>query len=146
VVVRADTVAVHREVVVGVGDPGDADDALGFGFEAASLRGAKLTAVHATSRGPASAGEDAAAEWEAAVARRLEAVLRGWRQKYPEVSIAQDVVRGHPARVLASLSARADLVVIGRHSTPGGPDGSSIQHAVLGHAHGPVAIVPPGPA
>ena len=146
VVVRADTVAVHREVVVGVRDPGDADDALGFAFEEASLRGANLTAVHATSWNPASAGEAVAAEWEAAAARQLEAVLHVWQQKYPEVSIAQEVVRGHPARVLASLSARADLVIIGRHGTPGGPDGSSIQHAVLGHAHGPVAIVPPGPA
>jgi hypothetical protein len=54
----------------------------------------------------------------------------------------QDVVRCHPARVLASLSARADLVIVGRHGTVGGPDGSSIQHALLGHAHGPVAIVP----
>lgn len=146
VVVRAETAAVHREVVVGVRDPGNADDALGFAFEEASLRGANLTAVHAASWGPASAGEDAAAEWGAVAARHLEAVLRGWREKYPEVSVAQDVVRCHPAYALASLSARADLVVIGRHGTPGGPDSSSIQHAVLSHAHGPVAIVPPGPA
>ena len=111
VVVRVDTVAVHSAVVVGVRDPGDADDTLGFAFEEASPRGANLTAVH--------------------------------QQKYPEVSVRQDVVRGHPARVLANLSARADLVIIGRH---GAPDDSSILHAVLCHAHGPVAIVPAGPA
>ena len=129
VVVREDTMAVHREIVVGVRDPDDADDTLGFAFEEAALRGANLTAVHA-----------------AAAERHLEAALRGWQQKYPDVSVSTDVVRSHPARVLASLSARADLVVIGRHGTSGGVAGSLIQHAVLGHAHGPVAIVPAGSA
>jgi nucleotide-binding universal stress UspA family protein len=55
-----------------------------------------------------------------------------------------EVVRAHPGRVLAGSSARADLVVLGRHAA----DGSlrrgvgSITHAVLDHAHGPVASVP----
>jgi len=44
--------------------------------------------------------------------------------------------------VLASRSARADLVIIGRHGVAGELSASTIQHAVLGHAHGPVAIVP----
>lgn len=145
VVVREDTMAVHREIAVGVRDPGDAEDALGFAFEEASLRGADLMAVHATSRVTGPDGEHAADGGpQTGLERRLETVLRGWRVKYPEVSVAQEVVRGHPARVLASLSARSDLVIIGRHGTAGGPDGSSIQHAVLGHAHGPVAIVPAG--
>jgi hypothetical protein len=43
--------------------------------------------------------------------------------------------------VLANYSARADLVVIGRHDDPGI---GSIQHALLGHARGPVAVVPRG--
>lgn len=169
VVVREETAAVHREIVVGVRDPDDAEAALGFAFEEAALRGAHLTAVHAMSwlpvqsppapaevlaghsaslagssrvpgpgAGPVSLAT-AAADAEATAARHLEAVLREWRQKYPEVGVAQDVVRCHPARLLASLSARADLVVIGRHGTA---DGSSIQHTVLGHARGPVAVVP----
>ena len=161
IVAREETAAVHREIVVGVRDPEDADAALGFAFEEAALRGAALTAVHAVpwfAPAPSSSREPpsehsamlahhptslaAAADAEAHAARDLEAVLRAWRQKYPEVSVAQDVVRSHPARVLASLSARADLVVVGRHGIAGSPDGSSIQHAVLSHAHGPVAIVP----
>jgi nucleotide-binding universal stress UspA family protein len=138
VVVREDTMAVHREIVVGVGDPDDADDTLGFAFEEAALRGANLTAVHAAEATAATAAADAE--------RHLEAALRSWQQKYPDVSVSTDVVRSHPARVLASLSARADLVIIGRHGTAGGAAGSLIQHAVLGHAHGPVAIVPAGSA
>ena len=49
----------------------------------------------------------------------------------------------HPAHVLASYSARADLVVIGRHDGVGDhPAIGGIQHALLNHASGPVAIVP----
>ena len=45
--------------------------------------------------------------------------------------------------MLACYSARADLVVIGRHSGPGtGPAVASVQHSLLNHARGPVAIVP----
>jgi len=78
--------------------------------------------------------------------RHLTAALEQWHGKYPEVRVRQDVVRGHPARVLASYSARADLVVLGRHGHPAGPGPGigSIQHAVLDHAHGPVAVVPSG--
>ncbi|WP_300614450.1 universal stress protein [Trebonia sp.] len=153
VVVHEETGAVHREIVVGVRDPDNADAALGFAFEEAALRRANLTAVHAITwpaTGPVSSAPAAdsaslaaaAAAAQAAAERHLAEVLREWQQKYPEVTTAEDVVRCHPAQMLASLSARADLVVIGRHGTPGAPDGSSIQHAVLGHARGPVAIVP----
>ncbi len=46
VVVREETSAVHREVVVGIRDPQDADDTLGYAFDEAALRGATLIAVH----------------------------------------------------------------------------------------------------
>jgi len=153
VVVHEETAAVHREIVVGLRDPADADAALGFAFEEAVLRGASLTAVHAipwfapctpaVSPIAGSLALAAAAEAAEAHAREyLAEVMCAWRQKYPRVHVTEDVVRCHPAHLLASLSARADLVVIGRHGTAGAPDGSSIQHAVLGHAHGPVAVVP----
>lgn len=68
-------------------------------------------------------------------------MLAAWRDKYPSVRISTDVVRGHPGRVLASLSARADLLVIGKHMTEGRVVGS-VQNALLTHASGPIAIVP----
>jgi len=71
----------------------------------------------------------------------LPAALDPWREKYSHVPVRYDVIHGHPGRVLASYSARADLVVIGRH------DGSiigSTQHVLLEHARGPVAVVPSG--
>jgi nucleotide-binding universal stress UspA family protein len=101
VVIREETSAVHREVVVGIRDPRDADATLGYAFDEA------------------------------------------WRDKYPAVPVWQDVVHDHPAHVLAIYSARADLVVIGRHDGTGSRTAiGGIQHALLHHARGPVAIVP----
>jgi nucleotide-binding universal stress UspA family protein len=52
-------------------------------------------------------------------------------------------VHGHPGRALVGLSARAELVVIGRHAQHAGlPGPGSVTHAVLTHAHGPVVSVP----
>ena len=149
-VVREESSAVHREVAVGVRDPRDATGALAFAFEEAALRGADLVAVHtwywlpsgqAGALRPADPGRFAAE-----ATRQLAAALKDWQDKYPDVQVRRDVIRGHPARVLASLSARTDLVVLGRHGHPAGPGPGigSIQHAVLDHAHGPVAVVPSG--
>jgi len=149
-VVREETTAVHREIAVGIRDPQDVTGTLAFAFEEAALRGADLVAVHTWYWLPsAQAGPLRPADPErfaAAATRQLAAALEDWRHKYPDVRVRQDVIRGHPARVLASYSARTDLVVLGKHGHPAGPGPGigSIQHAVLDHAHGPVAIVPSG--
>ncbi|MGD0935694.1 MAG: universal stress protein, partial [Streptosporangiaceae bacterium] len=52
VVAPEDSGAVQAEIVVGVGDPAQAADSLGFAFDEASMRGARLTAVHALQRLP----------------------------------------------------------------------------------------------
>ncbi len=133
--VRARSAACHGEVVVGIGGPEDDDgDALAFAFDEAAASDAELLAVHAWSG--AHARPDARSA--RAVAGLTEALVP-WRDKYADVPVRYDVVHGHPAWVLSSYSARAGLVVLGRrpHLSVG-----SIQHAVLAHAHGPVAIVP----
>jgi nucleotide-binding universal stress UspA family protein len=147
VVVQDEAPSPHRLVGVGVGDPDHCGDALAFAFEEASLRQASLMAVHAwhTPQTEISrAGQMfTAPEQRAAAAdagKHLAALLEEWRGKYPDVLVSQEVVHGHPGRALAGLSARADLVVVGRHSGHQGP--GSVRHAVLNHAHGPVAIVP----
>jgi nucleotide-binding universal stress UspA family protein len=150
VVVRDETPAARRQVGIGLGDLDNCADSLTFAFEEASLRQASLVAIHAwhtpqydiSRAGPTfpEPGSDAA---EAEAARQLAGLLDNWREKYPDVPVSQDVVHGHPGRALAGLSARADLVVIGRHVRHPGLQGpGSVRHAVLNHAHGPIAIVP----
>ncbi len=126
VVVREETAAAQRQVGVGIGDPAHSADVLAFAFEEAALRKASLIAVHAEDLPD---GQLGSALWSLATpgrpaieeeaVRQLDAVLADWQQKYPDVRVSHDVVRAHPGRALVGLSARADLVVIGRHATPG---------------------------
>jgi nucleotide-binding universal stress UspA family protein len=147
VVVRDEITAAHRQVAVGIADPDNSAAALSFAFEEATLRHASLVAVHAWNTPPS----EAARAWEAfatpgaraiqeRVTSKLAALLDDWRAKYPDVAVSQDVVYGHPGRALAGVSARADLVVIGRRAGRHGP--AAVTHAVLHHAHGPVVTVP----
>ncbi len=153
VVVREESMAVHREIAVGIRDPQNTTETLAFAFEEAALRNADLVAVHtwywfpSGLHQPAGSTELRTTEPErisAEAASSLTAALEGWRDKYPDVRVRHDIIHGHPARVLASYSARADLVVLGRHGHPAaaGPGIGSVQHAVLDHGHGPVAVVP----
>lgn len=144
VVVREQTDAIQHEIAVGVRDPQDYSPALEFAFEEAALHGAELVAVHSCHRflpGFAGSVTDADGTDTDTMTRSLAEILNGWRDKYPAVTVRPDVVRGHPAQVLAEYSARADLVVIGRHGSGASPSIGSVQHAMLNHARGPVAIV-----
>jgi nucleotide-binding universal stress UspA family protein len=150
VVAREEALAGHGEVVVGIRDL-DQPTAIGFAFEEARLRRARLRAVHAwqwflpemrltgTER-PGADARDVTAE----AAMWLTDLLTFWREKYPEVEVAPDVAHGSPARVLAGASARADLVILGRNSADDSeqPSTGATAHALLSHAHSPVAIVP----
>jgi len=72
------------------------------------------------------------------VAGQLQDAIAGWREKYPDVDADWEVLHAHPARLLIGASARADLVVLGRHMT--GRAIGSVIHPVV--SHGPVAVVP----
>jgi nucleotide-binding universal stress UspA family protein len=137
VVVREQTTATDRLVAVGIRSPQDCSAALAFAFEEASLRKAALLVVHAWQFPDSHAAEGAA--------RELDDLLSDWRGRYPDVDASRDVVHGHPGRVLADLSARADLVVLGRHNANDRlvPGPARVIHAVVSHAHGPVVTVPP---
>ena len=129
----ADAGAAGGEIAVGVRDSRQANEAMAFAFEEAALRAADLVAVHAW--------HGSGDEQEAA--RTLAESLSEWRDKYPAVTARPEIVHGHPGQVLADYSARADLVVIGRHGAPGaGHAIGSAPHTLLNHARGAVAIVP----
>ena len=146
VVVREAAESARRQVGIGIGDL-ENTASLTFAFEEAALRKASLIAVHSwhlpesdISRAGPTFPEPASYVAETETAKRLEQLLDGWRAKYPDVPVSQDLVHGHPGRALAGLSARADLVVLGRRTAHHGP--GSVMHAVLSHAHGPVVTVP----
>jgi len=149
-VVREETGAAHRQVGVGVGGLEHSGALLDYAFGEAALRKASVVVLHAwhtpesdISRAGMAPASPAADVFQAEAARELEGLLDGWRDKYPGVPVSQDVVHGHPGRALAGLSARADLVVLGRHPAHHGP--GTVIHAVLNHAHGPVVTVPSVP-
>ena len=146
VVVRDESPAPHQLIGVGIADIESCRDALTFALEEASLRHAGLHAIHAwhtpqsdiTRAGPVptESGAQAAAD----AASQLAGLLDECGAKYPDVKVTHEVVHGHPGRALVGLSARADLVVIGRRA--GAPGPGSVRHALLNHAHGPAAVVP----
>jgi nucleotide-binding universal stress UspA family protein len=147
VVVREEIGAAHRQVGVGIGGLEGNTAALTFAFEEAALRKASLVAIHAwhtpqsdISRAGIALTAPGRSALEAEATRQLDGLLDEWREKYPDVPVSHDVVHGHPGRILSGLSARADLVVLGRHPAHHGP--GAVIHAVLNHAHGPIVTVP----
>jgi nucleotide-binding universal stress UspA family protein len=150
VVVREETTAAHRQVGVGIGDPDGSSAALAFAFKEAALRKASLIAVHASdsprgdiARATLALAEPGAHARQEKAATQLQALLADWQEKYPDVPVTCDFVTAHPGRALVGLSARADLVVLGRHQADGSlPGPGAVRHAVLNHAHGPVVTVP----
>ncbi len=137
VVVRGETTSTDRLVAVGIRSIEDCGPALAFAYEEARLRKASLLAVHAWQFPESRAAEDAGG--------KMDDLLNECRGTHPDVNASREVVHGHPGRVLADLSARADLVVLGKHGANDRmvPGPARVIHAVVSHAHGTVVTVPP---
>jgi nucleotide-binding universal stress UspA family protein len=150
---RALDEAEGREVVVGQeGDPEDAAAALRFAFETAAARGATLRAVRAWTLPPVFAYSpaslrllDEAGGPEPYEKKALSEALQPWRGRFPQVPVVEHVEMGSAGQVLLDVSARAQLVVVGRRArrTAVGARIGSVAHGVLHHAPCPVAVVPP---
>ncbi|MFE2886738.1 universal stress protein [Streptomyces sp. NPDC059272] len=139
----------YRDVVLGVDLSDTCDAVIGFAFEAARLRDARLHVVHAWQSpslglGPGEIGlvnrPQRAEEWLGF----LSAVLQIWRDKYPGVEVAETVVEGRAQSVLLRAASPAGLLVVGRHLTdrPAGPRIGPVTHAAIHHVGCPVAVVP----
>jgi len=150
VMVREMATPPRGEVVVGVdGSPSD-ERVLEFAFAEASLRGAGLRAIHAWQPfdfgdygfGGLPPGSDDLAG-EGRERRLLGEVLAGWGERYPDVKVVEETVKGHPVEVLRHVSDGADLVVVGSHGRGelAGMILGSVSQGVLQHAHCPVAVV-----
>jgi nucleotide-binding universal stress UspA family protein len=130
-------------VTVGVDVRAPVGGPLGFAFEAARLRGARLHAVYAwklpahAAASPFAVLEEDRATWEDHEVQLLSDALRPWRAKYPDVEVLEDVVLFTPVQALVHASEGAELVVVGRRSAS-----SSIVRDLLEHCRCPVAVVP----
>ncbi|MEV6019250.1 MULTISPECIES: universal stress protein [unclassified Streptomyces] len=151
VVVRGELDHVNTGVVlVAVRDERDLG-VLRFAAQTAVRHGASLRVLsiyayyqYAGSMVPMLGDLTEVAEEQASYASRLIAPVR---DEFPGLKVAGDLVRAHsPAAALVDASADADLVVVGARRPAhalGAPLGHVV-HAVLHHAHCPVAVVPHG--
>ncbi|SBT45216.1 universal stress protein [Micromonospora narathiwatensis] len=136
-------------VVVGVDGSVLSRAAVEFAAEEAAVRGARLHAVHAythpTSSGP---GDMQPLVYEESQLRGeedriLAESLTGLTDRWPEVPLTREVVRGRPVAVLTEASRTAQLVVVGGQGR-GELSGlllGSVSQGVLHHADCPVTVV-----
>ncbi|UQU61781.1 universal stress protein [Couchioplanes caeruleus] len=136
-------------VVVGIDGSPHSAPALAAALQEASLRGAALVALHAWN------GND----WtelngrlpmtyefwsgDAQEERVLAEALAGAGERYPDVPVRRQVVRGDPGSLLSEWSRCAQLVVVGDHrhgAVPGLVLGSVSRHLMF-HAECPTAVV-----
>ncbi|GAA3342316.1 universal stress protein [Amorphoplanes nipponensis] len=112
-------------VVAGVDGSARSADALELALEEAALRGTSLVALHAwtgTDRTElddepaASRGTRSGEEQEQRV---LAEALAGAADRYPDVPVRRQVVRGHAGALLGEWSHLAQLVVVGDHGSGG---------------------------
>lgn len=82
----------------------------------------------------------AAMRWAADEAVR-EAIAP-WRDRYPQVAVAETIVREHPVKALAKISADADLIVVAARGHTGARLGS-VSHGLIHRAACPVVVVHP---
>ncbi|MEU6882182.1 universal stress protein [Streptomyces sp. NPDC046712] len=151
-------------ILLGLHPEETADEVLDFAFHAARQRGVALEAVTAfrlppspviLASPPAPALQvppplpvDETPELVQETTRRQEERLRPFAEQYPDVEVVPAVVPEDAAGRLVEGSRSAGLVVVGRHRRHrvGSLLMGSVAHAVLHHAHCPVAVVPPAPA
>jgi nucleotide-binding universal stress UspA family protein len=148
-VVRGESGAA-APVLVGVDGSPAADNAVGFAFEEATLRGVPLLAVHAWRYPtPAYPGEMQPIVYDESIAREdeeriVEDALAKWRAQYPGVRVQNVIVHGGVRRTVLDATGEAQLAVFGTRGH-GGFTGlllGSVSQAALHHSACPVVIVP----
>ncbi|MFF1449286.1 universal stress protein [Streptomyces sp. NPDC058274] len=136
----------YLPVVLGLDLDRPADELLAYAFETAATRSAPLHVVHTWTvpppRGyaPGVAVPGDVAEKEDGSLRVLTHTLQPWRHKFPELTVTEHVVYGHPGHHLLKASTRAGLLVVGRRAKATGLGRAA--HALIHHATCPVAVVP----
>ncbi|WP_406289429.1 universal stress protein [Embleya sp. NBC_00896] len=139
-----------KSVVIGVSED-DCAPAVEAAFAQAQARHLPLRAIHAWRYPAMMAGGIGYApaawvmdDWRTAAQTTLTTALKPLRERYPYVTVTEDVVLDTPAHALITASAEADLVVLAAHRNTGrfGPNLGRVTHTVLHHAQSPILLVP----
>ncbi|AWN30532.1 MULTISPECIES: universal stress protein [unclassified Streptomyces] len=129
----------YGPVMVGVDGSAASAPAVSFAFEEAAAWDADLLAVQV--RRPRHG------DWPADMAESaidISEALAGWQEKYPQVTVRQEVLVGNPAVQLAEAATDARCLVVGSRGVGGfrgmvlGSTSRSLAHMVPG----PLAVVP----
>ena len=125
-------------IVVGIGDPAAATEALEFAFDLAARRSVELR-VHRIVR------QRHRRRTRAATAA-LVAAVTPFAVRYPRVPVVACCSSGDPLTALTEAAAEAQLLVVGgrRHGSTTGLFGASVSQALLRKAPCPIAVVRQG--
>ncbi|HET8661372.1 MAG TPA: universal stress protein [Micromonosporaceae bacterium] len=139
---------VEGPVLLGLTVSEPDEPTVAFAFEEASLRGARLIAVHvwSTVAGTALHGINPFAynlhQARSAADRLVADALAEWSRKFPDVDVERmPLYDGDPAQTLLDASARAGLVVVGAAARTGSPLLGPVPRTMIQHAACPVAVV-----
>ncbi|MGX4688058.1 universal stress protein [Streptomyces sp. JNUCC 63] len=136
-------------VVVALKLHGSSDDLLDFALHTAAARGVPLLAVHGKSvplhaRVPWGVDHAVAEEMTRDAQKQLGTALRPWREKYPQVDVADSIRLASPAQAVVRAAEGALLLVVGRrrHRPGPAPHLGPVAQAAIHHGRCPVAVVP----
>ncbi|CAM5344672.1 universal stress protein [Streptomyces sp. PAN_FS17] len=141
--------APASRVVVALKLHASSDDLLDFAFHTAAARGVPLVAVHGRSvplhaRVPWGVDHGVTEEMTKDAHKELSKALRPWREKYPQVEVADTVHLASPAKAVVRAAEGAELLVVGRRAHRHGlaPHLGPVAQAAIHHGSCPVAVVP----
>ncbi|WP_306187487.1 MULTISPECIES: universal stress protein [unclassified Streptomyces] len=141
--------APRPRVIVALKLSGSSDDLLDFAFHTAAARGVPLLAVHGKrvplpARVPWDVDHDVAEPMTRETQKELDMALRPWREKYPQVSVADSVRLTSPAEAVVRAAEGALLLVVGRRRHRRGLAShlGPVAQAAVHHGRCPVAVVP----
>ena len=143
------------QILVAVDGSANSTAAIAFAFDEAAVRGVDLVAVLTFDDWAAQGMASRPLEFSVAATQEQHAVmseeLAGWREKYPDVQVQQQVLRGQAADCLVGFAEHTpsaqqpQMIVVGSRGR-GGLTGlflGSTSHALISHASCPVVVVRP---
>jgi len=142
-------------ILVGVDGSANSAAAIAYAFDEAAVRGVGLVAALTFDDWAAQGFAGRPVTFSASESQQEHAVmaeeLAGWREKYPDTEVRQEVFRGPAAACLLGFAERApraqqpQMIVVGSRGR-GGLTGlllGSTSHTLIAHATCPVVVVRP---